>query len=355
MWLQKTVHPHEYIDRRTGDVRRERLLGDRIVSALYSPWLENAPGILGIAGSSRLSSALAFLNYGELLGNRAASTLEYLARTGADFSEFVKAPETFGTAREVFERQIRYWECRPMPAEESTVVCPTDARVLVASQNDSSVIFLKEKYFDREELLDKHQHKWSQAFAGGEYAVFRLTPDKYHYVHLPVTGVVEDLYEIYGACHSCNPSAIVSLIAPHAKNRRIVSIIQTDIEEGTEVGLVAVVEVVALMVGQIVQCYSREKYDWPRALIPGLFVKRGQPKSLFRPGSSTVIVFFQPGRVVFCEDLLLNRFRRDAQSRFSLGLDRPIVETDVTVRSPLARHPEAAPFGETSEGETWAT
>jgi phosphatidylserine decarboxylase len=65
-------------------------------------------------------------------------------------------------------------------------------------------------------------------------------------------------------------------------------------------------------------------------------VKRGCPKSLFRPGSSTDVVIFEPGRVVFAEDLINNSQRRDVQSRFTSGYNRPLVETDVAVRSSIA-------------------
>jgi len=347
--------PHEYIDRRTGQVCREHLLGDRIISALYARGLENASSIMRVASSCRLSSTLAFLNYDNLLRNNATSTLRYLAKNGVDFSEFVEPVKNLRTARSVFERQIRFWECRPMPAEESAIVCPADARVLVASHNNNSIIFLKEKYFEFEELLDGKQHKWSQEFDGGEFAIFRLTPEKYHYVHAPVSGIVKDFYQIEGGYHSCNPSAIVSLVTPHSKNRRVVSIIQTDMEGGTGVGLVAIVEVVALMIGQILQCYSERKYERPCELKPGMFIERGQPKSLFRPGSSSVLVFFQRGRVSFCEDLLQNRFRRDAQSRFSVGLHQPVVETEVAARSPLARDLRSARFIQTVGGGIWVT
>src|SRR5262249_52191781 len=154
------------------------------------------------------------------------------------------------------------------------------------------------------------------------FALFRLTPEKYHYVHVPAAGQVVDFYEIHGRYHSCNPQATVSLITPYSKNRRVVTILQTDVPGGSHIGLVAIIEVVALMVGQIEQRYSEDRYDGPRSILPGMFLKRGQPKSLFRPGSSTVILLFQPGRVEFADDLISNRFRRDATSRFSLGFNQ---------------------------------
>ena len=231
-----------------------------------------------------------------------------------------------------------------MSHEPGVVVCPCDSRVVVGSMNETSSIVIKDKFFDFDELLSIDRPNWRQSFAGGDFAIFRLTPDKYHYVHIPAAGRIEDFYEVRGRYHSCNPGATVSLINAHSKNRRVITILQTDVRGGAWIGLVAIVEVVALMVGQIVQCYSDERYTSPQSIATGMFLRKGQPKSLFRPGSSTVILLFQPGRIEFAEDLLSNRSRRDVTSRFSIGFNQTIVETDVAVRSLLA-HRSKRPKG----------
>src|SRR5262249_3507512 len=172
---------------------------------------------------------------------------------------------------------------------------------------------------------------------------------KYHYVHVPAAGEVVDFYEIDGRYHSCNPHATVSLVTPYSKNRRVVTIVQTDVAGGSRIGLVAIIEVVALMVGCVVQRYSDDKYDFPRPVGPGMFIKGGQPKSRFRPGSSTVIVLFEKDWVSFAPDLISNRFRHDFSSRFSLGFNQTIVETDVKIRSLLATQadqPKGTIYGE---------
>jgi phosphatidylserine decarboxylase len=95
------------------------------------------------------------------------------------------------------------------------------------------------------------------------------------------------------------------------------------------------VEIVALMIGDIVQRYSDSAYDHPTAVTRGMFLQRGCPKSLFRPGSSTTVLLFQKQRVTFADDLLVNLHRNDIASRYSEGLGRPLVETDVKVLSIL--------------------
>jgi phosphatidylserine decarboxylase len=167
--------------------------------------------------------------------------------------------------------------------------------------------------------------------------ICRLTPDKYHYNHTPVAGVVRDFYTTDGQYHSCNPGALLTLATPHAKNKRTITIIDTDVGAGTGAGLVAMVEVVALMIGDIRQCYSVVEYDEPQSIRIGMFLERGRPKSLFRPGSSTTVVLFQRGRVEFSPDLLRNLYRTDIKTRYFQGLGRPLVETDVKVRSTIGQ------------------
>jgi phosphatidylserine decarboxylase len=122
-----------------------------------------------------------------------------------------------------------------------------------------------------------------------------------------------------------------------------VTVLDTDCEGGDQVGYVAMIEVVALMVGQIVQRYSEGRYGDPQPLEKGMFLRRGAPKALFRPGSSTVVLMFQPGRVRFAQDLLRNQRKSGVRSRYSLGFGQPVVETDVKVRSLLARAVEVQP------------
>ena len=67
-----------------------------------------------------------------------------------------------------------------------------------------------------------------------------------------------------------------------------------------------------------------------------MLLRAGAPKALFRPGSSTVVLLFQPGRVRFAQDLLENQQRHGVQNRYSPLLGQPLTETDVAVRSLLA-------------------
>lgn len=260
-----------------------------------------------------------------------------MLRNAIDPSDCLDPPWALNSARKIFERQIRYWQCRPMTGDDEVIVCPADSRVIMGSLRDNSSLFLKGKFFDCEELFGQGKKQWLEAFHHGDFVICRLTPDKYHYNHTPVAGVIRDHYEHDGHYHSCNPGPVLTLATPYSKNRRAVTVIDTDVAGGTGVGWVAMVEVVALMIGDIAQCYSQVEYRDPRPIVRGMFVHRGCPKSLFRPGSSTTLLLFQQERVEFCQDLITNLHRSDIISRYSEGLGKPLVETDVRVRASIGR------------------
>lgn len=310
----------------------EDLIGDKTIHFLYSSTRENVPFLFRAITSARLSNELlAFLKFDMVGLWPSRRSLEAL---GINFVECLH-PEQFTTMRRVFERQINYWKYRPMLENIDLIVSPADSRVIVGSLNDNATIFLKEKFFDLEELLGRDKCQWFDAFRNGDFAVFRLTPEKYHYNHTPVSGEVVDFYEIPGGYHSCNPSATINIVTPFSKNRRVVTILDTDAPSGTGVGLVAMIEVVALMIGDVVQAYSEVQYDNPKPIMPGMFLKKGAPKSLFRPGSSTDLILFQPNRLSFSDDLVRNQSLSNVQSRFSEGFGKPLVETDIRVRSTI--------------------
>jgi phosphatidylserine decarboxylase len=320
----------------------EKPVGDRSVHFLYHHLRESAPTMFRMLTSARTSSLLAFCHY-DLPSNARRNGKYLFEGIGADWRECVEPLSHFDSHRKVFERQIRYWETRPMQSTLTTVLAPADSRILIGSLVDTSALFIKNKLFDVEELLGS-TCPWRERFIDGDFAVFRLTPDKYHYNHLPVSGRILDIYGIDGRYHSCNPSAFIAMASLYAKNRRLVTIINTDVEGGSQVGLVAMIEIVALMIGDIAETYSEEYYNNPRHLRPGMFVSRGCPKSLFRPGSSTDVLFFEAGRITFADDLVGNSRRHDVLSRYSNGFGKPLVETDVLVRSTIAVRTSGTPI-----------
>ena len=324
---------HQYIDRTSGRLVEEKLYQDALVSFVYNRTREQMPRLFKALTSAHFSCLLGYINFDAPWLNSLIGPSRLAERLGVDLSECLDEITDQTTARQLFERRIRYWETRPLPSDERALVSPADARVLFGSLAENSNLFIKEKFFSLDELLGGGT--WPKVFTNGDFAVFRLTPDKYHYNHLPVSGRVVDYFMLDGAFIACNPEAVVTMVTPYSKNRRAVTIIDTDIEGGSGVGMVAMIEVVAMMIGEIRQAYSAEYYAQPTVVRQGMLLKKGQPKSLYRPGSSTDILLFSPDRIRFADDLLQNQ-TKSGSSRFSSGFGRPLLETEIKVRSLLA-------------------
>lgn len=133
---------HQYIERDSGEVLPEKLYGDRFIRFLYHEVRENAPLLFRICTSARMSRLLGFIDFDAPLARGFAGNRRFLAECGGNLDECLHPPEFFDTPRKVFERQIRYWECRPTPNDPCAVVSPADARVLVGSFRESSLLFL---------------------------------------------------------------------------------------------------------------------------------------------------------------------------------------------------------------------
>lgn len=327
---------HQYIERNTGFIKDEILYYDKIINYIYSSLRENSSVIYRLLTSKYLTGMLAYINYDMPMGKRITGGSSFLKKTGIETAEFLDPLETLNTSRKFFERKIKYSVCRPMPGDDKVVVSPADSRMLIGSLDETSCLFLKEKFFSAAELLG-NRHQWIGRFLNGKYAVFRLTPEKYHYNHVPVSGIVSDFYEVDGSYNSCNPGAVTAIDRAYSKNRRTITVINTDVPGGTGAGMVAMIEVAALMIGDIVQCYSENGYNDPSMITEGMFLKKGSVKSLFRPGSSVDIIFFEKDRVMFSDDLVVNSRRKDVQSRFTVHFDKTLIETDVRVRSEIGR------------------
>ena len=224
-----------------------------------------------------------------------------------------------------------------MPDEPDAVVAPADSKMLVVSIDEKSHVFLKNKFLCVQELFGKEKKPWLSLFEDGSAAIFRLTPDNYHYNHVPVSGLVLDIFEVPGCYNPVNPGTTITLATPYSKNKRIVTIIDTDVNGGTKVGYVAMIEIVALMIGDIVQCYSEHAYTNPQQVKAGMFLNKGQPKSLYRPGSSTDVLLFEKDRILFCNDIIENMYHQTASSRFSQGFGIPLIETGIKVRSCIGK------------------
>jgi phosphatidylserine decarboxylase len=330
---------HHYVDSNDGQAVAESLLADRIIRFLYNTARESPSSLQRFAASRRLTSALATWEFDRPLVRPKITIAQTAQRLAIDLSDVFGDVNNWKTLRDLFERQIRYWQTRPLPTA-CPIVSPAEGKLLQFGHANDALLSIKEKFISVATLLGKQP--WSDVFSASGGIVVRLTPDVYHYVHSPVSGHIIDAYDIEGQFHSCNPTALVSFDAPYIWNRRRAVILDTDVNGGSNVGRVAVVAVAAMMIGRIEDCYADTRYDNARPLQIGMRVRQGAPMMMFRPGSSTVITLWSRDRAMVDSRLTQLSARRNVPSRFSEWLLMPWNEVSVRVRSAVVRAGAAA-------------
>lgn len=207
-----------------------------------------------------------------------------------DMSDVAEPLEDFKTFNQFFYRKLRY-DARPCENadEPRTVVSPADCRATVfRTVDEAKKIWIKGKDFTVAELLD------CDNFNVESLMIFRLAPQDYHRVHVPVDGIVGEPRKIDGQYYTVNPMAIRSSLNVFGENTRLIVPIESPIY-----GTVWVVMVGAMMVGS---CILTAK--------PGTEVNRTDELGYFAFGGSTVVVLFPPNAVVLDSDLLANSERR---------------------------------------------
>jgi phosphatidylserine decarboxylase len=338
---------HQYIERYRNKPVDEALLADRVIDFLYSKRREEPGYVLRALGSGVVTDALAHWQFDRRLRNP-KGTIEYVShRLMVRESETVSGYAHMKTLRDLFERQIRYWDVRPLPDATRMIVSPADGKLLPFAAFARDTLPIKSKFIGVTDLLGGIDPWGQRQFAHGSGfseaalaplagVVVRLTPDVYHYTHAPVSGRVVRHEVIEGRFHSCNPTALIRFPGSYAVNRRAVTFYDTDVQDGSHVGIVAQIDVAAMMIGQLESRFSTYRYAHPKALAVGDFVPRGSPVSLFRPGSSTSIVIWDGRRAEVSHELVANSKRRDLRSRFSDWLGQPWVETRVAVRQSIS-------------------
>ncbi len=330
---------HQYVERTRNQIADERLIADQIIRFLYNQ-SRDEPGFLQRAlATGVITDALAYWQF----DRRVAAGSEVIANTAHRMmvreSELLVPYSRMQTLRELFERQIRYWDTRPLPEQTRCIVSPADGKLLPFAAFSREALPIKSRFLKIDALL-AGVNPWASSRPSAQHAlagvVVRLTPDVYHYTHAPVAGIVRKRVTLEGAFHSCNPTALVRFEGSYALNRRVVTVYDTNVHGGSGVGHVVQVDVVAMMIGDIESRFSTHRYDHPRELQAGDFVPRGAPVSLFRPGSSTSIVLWDGKRCSVAEELLANAKRADVKSRFSEWLGQPWAETSVAVRQAIS-------------------
>lgn len=187
----------------------------------------------------------------------------------------------YGSFAEFFTRKIKQGR-RPFDPDDSVIISPADSKVLCYDIGDDLKFTVKGSTYTPDEITGNSIDL--SDFAGGKVLVFRLSMDDYHhYCHID-SGKVSGSYEIKGKLHTV--SSISSKYKIYKENHRIVNVLDTD-----HFGTVIYIEVGALLVGRI-KNNGRTVFE------------KGDEKGYFEQGGSTIVLFFEKGRIKVDPDIL---------------------------------------------------
>ncbi|KAM0398238.1 hypothetical protein ACHAQC_003909 [Fusarium culmorum] len=217
---------------------------------------------------------------------------KFIAFHGLDMSEVLLPLEEFNNFNEFFYRALKP-DARPCSAPHNPhiIVSPADCRsVVFNSISTATKIWVKGREFNMKRLLGDAYPEDVSRFEGGALGIFRLAPQDYHRFHIPVDGVMGKPKTIEGEYYTVNPMAIRSALDVYGENVRVLVPIDSEAH-----GRVMVICVGAMMVGSTV--ITRNEGDK---------VQRAEELGYFKFGGSTILLLFEPGRMVFDDDLVDN-------------------------------------------------
>ena len=165
----------------------------------------------------------------------------------------------------------------------NVLISPADSKMQYFSITDDLRLNIKNSNYSLVDILENKQ--WAEYFKGGTCVVFRLCVDDYHRYHYIDNGSVLARKKIKGELHTVRP--ISEQYNVYTRNTREITLMQME-----NLGMVAQVEVGALLVGKIVN-HNHHTFE---AL---------QEKGHFEFGGSTIVMLFKKD-IKFDEDIVIS-------------------------------------------------
>lgn len=275
----------QVVNRKTGQTFIEKIYGENAMKLLYGN-----PVVLAIA-SKALATRFVSNIYGAYHDSAASKhkISEFIEMLEINTDECEKDVSEYQSFNDFFTRKLKP-ECRPIDQNPSSVISPSDGRLLVFPKiQDDTLCYLKWAPIRLLDLFHGNE-QLAERYRNGSCAVLRLCPADYHRFHFPVSGKVGMTRTVPGMLHSVNPYALEQKIPVYCLNKRTVCELKSD-----HFGQVLMMEVGAMFVGTIVQTYR-----------PMNQVKKADEKGYFKFGGSTCILFFEQGAMKFDQDLIDN-------------------------------------------------
>ncbi|MCS6898708.1 MAG: archaetidylserine decarboxylase [Myxococcales bacterium] len=275
--------PIQYIDRRTGELRTEVVLGEALVRFVYER----------IFGRLLRRAVLTRPGFSKLYGRYQSSPLsrralaDTIRKLAINMNEYEVPPGGFRHFNDFFTRRLRPG-ARPIDPDPRRIVSPADGRTFVYTKVQGDTLLpAKGRSLSLRALLGGDEV--ARPFRDGVVFIVRLCPSDYHRFHFPCAGQASAPRTLAGPLESVNPWAL-------ARGRPILDTNQRDLTllDSPTFGRIACLEIGAMCVGSIVQTFRAGP------------VSAGEEKGYFQFGGSTVVLVFEPARIVVDEDLVAN-------------------------------------------------
>ncbi len=278
--------PIDVFNRYTGRVEREQVLGESYLRFIYG----NPLGKLALHALVKRAFFSRWMGYWQDRPVSREAVEPFIREYGIDMRDFEVPEGGYASFNEFFYRRL-VPGARPV-CSGATVAFPADARH--SGWRDASRVegvFVKGQRFDLRALLGDDL---AERYGQGSVVLSRLCPTDYHRFHFVADGVPTASRRIDGPLASVSPYCLRRRLSWLWTNKREWNLLET-----LDAGTVLTLAVGATGVGAIFQTY-----------MPGEAVAKGQEQGYFAFGGSTIMTFFEPGRVRLAEDLLQNTARR---------------------------------------------
>lgn len=274
----------EYIERKTGEIKVEKVPGEKYLKFLYYNPLGELP--LNLVVKKKFLTEY----YGKKMDKPESvkKIPSFIEQADINIAEAKKRVEEFKSFNDFFYRELKEG-ARTVDYRENVLASPADGKILAFENLDrEKEFYIKGDKFTLEEFFaDK---KLANKYKNGVFMIIRLAPIDYHRFHFPADGEISESKLIDGVYYSVSTHAIKKNFRILCENKREYSILKTE-----KFGDIAMFEVGATMVGGIKQSYKSNSY-----------VKKGEEKGYFYFGGSTCVLVFERGKVKIDEDLLEN-------------------------------------------------
>lgn len=275
------MKPVQYVDRASGEVVTESVMGDGALRFAYETLLGRTlwPALFG----SKAISAIMGLYYDSPRSKKAIGQLASIP--GCMVEEAEKSPDEYESFNDFFTRRLKPG-ARPIGEGFTS---PADGRLMLYLGADANMPFpLKGATKSLRDIVGPDN---APDFADGLYdiAVVRLAPVDYHRFHFPCDcETPEPALVIPGEYHSVNPIALMKRPDVYVDNER--HVVACD----AAFGRFWMIDVGAFGVGTIVQTYK------------GVSHTKGEERGYFKFGGSTVVVITKAGALKFDDDIVKN-------------------------------------------------